>query len=132
MSESTYKRIFLLGALWNLLGGLFIIVATDWIFGRDGLAAPAPPAYYQSWIALFMVFGLGYYFVYRDPYRNRDIALLGAIGKLAFTVVFVYNLIAFPRRIPQFFVIPMVGDVVFAILFLMFVANAGRFRKAER
>jgi hypothetical protein len=129
MSEATYKRIFLIGALWNLGGGALIIFLTDWIFGTAGLTPPSPPAYYQSWIALFMVFGLGYYFVSRDLYRNRDIALLGAIGKLAFTAVFLYNLSAYPGQIPQFFLLPMAGDIVFAILFLLFVLQARRFRK---
>jgi hypothetical protein len=129
MSEATFKRIFFLGAVWNLLGGAFILFATGWIFATAGLPVPSPPAYYHSWIALFLVFGLGYYLVSRDLYRNRDIALLGAIGKLAFAAVFSYNLLVFPGQIPRFFVIPMIGDIVFAILFFVFVANAGRFRK---
>jgi hypothetical protein len=129
MSETTFKRIFLFGALWNLLGGAFILWATRWIFTTAGLTPPSPPAYYQSWIALFMVFGLGYYFVARDLYRNRDIALLGAIGKLAFAAVFLYNLSAYPGQIPQFFLVPMTGDVVFALLFLWFTVSARRFRK---
>ncbi len=130
MNETTFKRIFLVGAFWNLAGGAFILFATDWIFSTAGLAPPSPPAYYYSWIALFMVFGLGYYLVSRDLYRNRDIALLGAIGKLAFAAVFSYCMAAFPGQVPRLFLIPMVGDVVFAVLFLLFVANARRFRRA--
>jgi hypothetical protein len=130
MTETTFKRIFLVGALWNLLGGAFIVFATGWIFSTAGLAPPSPPAYYHSWIALFMVFGLGYYLVSRDLYRNRDIALLGAIGKLAFTAVFLYGYAGHPGQVPQFFLVPMAGDVVFAVLFLIFYAHARRFRKA--
>jgi hypothetical protein len=130
MNETTFKRIFLVGAIWNLAGGAFILFATNWIFSTSGLTVPSPPAYYHSWIALFLVFGFGYYLVSRNLYRNRDIALLGAIGKLAFAAVFTYNLAAYPGQVPRFFLGPMVGDVVFAILFLIFVFNARRFRKA--
>jgi hypothetical protein len=129
MSETTFRRIFFIGALWNLIGGTFIILATDWVFAASGLSVPSPPAYYHSWIALFMVFGAGYYMVSRDLYRNRDIALLGAIGKLAFAAVFAYNYLAYPGQVPRFFLIPLIGDLIFAILFLTFVAAAGRFRK---
>ena len=130
MNETTFKRIFLIGALWNLAGGAFILFATGWIFSTAGLTPPSPPAYYHSWIALFMVFGFGYYLVSRDLYRNRDIALLGAIGKLAFAAVFSYSLIALPGQVPGFFLIPMAGDIVFAVLFLLFLADARRFRRA--
>jgi hypothetical protein len=125
MSEAVYRRIFLIGALWNLLGGAFIIVATGWIFSSAGLPVPAPSEYYYSWIALFMTFGIGYYLAWRDMYRNRDIILLGAIGKLAFAAVFLYG---FARRapLPLFFLIPVVGDIIFALLFLMFLGFARR------
>jgi hypothetical protein len=121
MSETGYKRIFLIGALWNLVGGAFIIFATGWIFSTAGLTPPSPPLYYYAWIALFMTFGIGYYLVYRDLYRNRDIALLGAIGKLAFAVVFLWNFGAYQGQIPRFFLIPVFGDLVFVALFIMYL-----------
>ncbi len=125
MSEAAYRRIFLIGALWNLLGGTFIIAATGWIFSSAGLEPPSPSTYYYSWIALFMTFGLGYYLAWRDMYRNRDIVLLGAIGKLSFAAVFLYGY-ATHAAIPRFFLIPVAGDIVFAILFLMFLRFAAR------
>jgi hypothetical protein len=120
MTEAGYKRVFLIGALWNLVGGTFIILATGWIFRTAKLAPPAPSLYYDSWIALFMTFGIGYYLVYRDLYRNRDIALLGAIGKIAFATVFLWSFAAHPGEAPLFFLVPVVGDLIFAALFLMF------------
>ena len=126
MTDPTYKRIFLFGALWNLLGGAFILATTNWIFSTAGVTPPSPPLYYQAWIGLFMVFGLGYYFVSRDLYRNRDIALLGAIGKIVFAAIFLYNMSTFRGQVPQFFLIPVVGDLVFAALFLIFFFAALR------
>lgn len=129
-SDTFYRRVFLAGAIWNLAGGAFIVAATGWIFATAGLPTPSPPMYYQSWIALFIVFGVGYYLVARDLDRNRDIALLGGIGKLAFAAIFLYHYIASPGQAPAFFWIPLIGDVVFAVLFLRFYAQRARMEKA--
>lgn len=124
MNETGYKRMFWIAAFWNLAGGCAIIAATSWIFGSAGVPKPAPPLYYYAWIALFMTFGIGYYLVYRDMYRNRDIVLLGAIGKLAFAAVFVYNFLAYPGGVPRLFLIPVIGDLVFVVLFVLFLRFA--------
>jgi hypothetical protein len=57
-------------------------------------------------------------------YRNRDIVLIGAIGKSAFAAVFLYYYIAYPGQVPWFFLIPLVGDLVFVVLFVMFLRFA--------
>jgi hypothetical protein len=121
MSESSYKRIFLIGALWNILGGAFIVYFTRWIFSTAGLTPPEPPAYFHSWIALFVTFGIGYFMVYMNMYGNKNIIILGIIGKLSFSVIFIYNMIAFRGQIPLFFIIPVIGDLVFVALFCMFL-----------
>ena len=126
MTEAGYKRMLLWATIWNLAGGGMVPVATGWIFRTAGLPVPFPPAYYYSWIALFLTFGLGYYFAYRDMYRNQDIILLGAIGKSGFAAVFIYNFIAYPRQVPSFFWIPVIGDLVFVVLFVMFLRFVNR------
>ena len=88
-----------------------------------------PPAYFHAWIALFMVFGIGYYMVYRDMYSNKNIVILGIIGKLGFAIIFAYNMIAYRNQVPMFFLIPLIGDLVFVVLFwafLNFARKAGR------
>jgi hypothetical protein len=121
-----YQRMFLVGALWNVGGGAFIVAATAWIFESARLPAPSPPLYYQAWIALFVSFGVGYYMVARDLYAHRGIVFLGAVGKLAFSLVFVGNMLAFPGQVPVFFLIPVVGDLVFVVFFLRFLRLARR------
>src|SRR5713226_9321714 len=103
MGEGFYKKMFLFGALWNVVGGAFIAVATPWVFSTAGLRPPDPPLYYYSWIALFVTFGIGYYMVYRDMYGNKNIVILGIIGKLAFAIIFIYNMITFRGQVPLFF-----------------------------
>ena len=130
MTEAGYKRMFLIGALWNLVGGAIIVVATGWIFAWANLQPPSPSVYYYSWIALFLSFGIGYYKVYQDMYRNRDLVLIGAIGKSAFAAVFLYFYLAHPGQVPWFFLIPLVGDLVFVVFFVMFLRFARQRKSA--
>jgi hypothetical protein len=131
MGDRFYKGVFLVGALWNLLGGGFIVIATPWIFSSAGLQPPQPSLYYYSWIALFVTFGVGYFMVYRDPYGNKNIVILGIIGKLAFSIIFIYSMIAFRGQAPKFFLIPVIGDLIFVVLFWMFL-NFARGRNTSR
>jgi len=120
-TESFYRTVFLIGAIWNVAGGVFIVVFTGWIFKLSGLTPPDPPNYYQSWIALFTVFGIGYYLAYRDMYLNRNIILLGMIGKVAFAADFIIDMLIYKGQIPVFFLVPVIGDLVFAVLFAGFL-----------
>lgn len=124
MGETFYRRMFLIGSLWNILGGILIIIFRDWIFAAANLALPDPPVYFYSWIALFMAFGIGYFMVYRDMYGNRNIVILGIIGKLAFSAIFIVGMIASRGLIPPAFLIAVVGDLIFVVLFCMFLSLA--------
>jgi tryptophan-rich sensory protein len=129
MGETFYRRMFFVGAAWNVVGGAGIVVLTGWIFGRQGLTPPQPPLYYYAWIALFVTFGIGYYMVWKDMYSNQNIVILGIIGKLAFSAVFIWNFLAYREKVPALFLIPVVGDLVFVVLYWMFLKFARR-RKA--
>jgi hypothetical protein len=129
VTERFYRNMFLIAAIWNVGGGAVIVLLARWIFSMSGVSFPEPPAYFHSWVALFVVFGIGYYMIHRDMYANKNIVILGIIGKLGFAVVFAYNMIAYPNQIPLFFLIPMIGDLIFVGLFwafLNFARKAGR------
>lgn len=129
MTENFYRRMFLIASVWNIAGGAVIAIFGGWIFAIGGVSFPAPPAYFHSWIALFMVFGIGYCMVYRDMYSNKNIVILGIIGKLGFAIIFAYNLIAYRNQVPTLFLIPLIGDLIFVVLFwafLNFARKAGR------
>ena len=131
MQRKFYRIVFLVGALWNLLGGLYIAAAANQIFARAGLAHPSPPLYFHSWIALFMVFGIGYYLAFRDMQRHRDVVLLGIIGKLAFSSICFYNLAVHRDQVPIVFLIPAAGDLAFAALFSLFLARSRRHERGS-
>ena len=129
MSETFYSRMFFIGAAWNIIGGIAIILLTPWLFTSSSLSQPHPPAYYQSWIALFMTFGIGYYMVYRDMYANRNIVILGMLGKFAFAMIFLANMSVYRGQVPSLFLIPVTGDLIFVILFGMFLGHARKIGK---
>jgi hypothetical protein len=129
MAEGFYKKMFLVGAIWNVVGGAVIVLATGWIFAGDHLSPPKPWVYYYAWIALFVTFGIGYYLVYRDMYGNKNIIVLGIIGKLSFSVIFITGMLAEPGTIPRFFLIPVIGDLVFVVLFWRFLGFARQMGK---
>jgi hypothetical protein len=123
MSEQLRSRLFLIGALWNLLGGAAIVLGTGIIFGLAKLSPPVPEIYYYAWIALFMTFGIGYWMVSRDFEGNRNIVILGIIGKAAFSIIFIVQFFAFKGLIPPLFWIPVIGDLIFALLFGISLAS---------
>jgi hypothetical protein len=129
MSESFYKKVFLIGALWNVVGGVVIVLLTGWIFASANLTPPQPSVYYYAWIALFVTFGIGYYMVYQDMYANKNLVILGIVGKLGFAAIFLAGLAALPGQIPLFFLIPVIGDLVFVALYGMFLNFA---KKTDR
>ncbi len=129
MGEGFFKKMFLVGALWNVAGGAVIVLLTGWIFAGAQLSPPEPGVYYYSWIALFVTFGIGYYLVYRDLYGNKNLVILGIIGKLGFSAIFIAGMLSEPGKIPLFFLIPVIGDLVFVLLFwrfLTFARNLGK------
>jgi hypothetical protein len=121
--DSFFRRVFLAGAVWNLAGGLLIIIFSSWIFESARLSHPQPAIYYYSWIVLFMTFGVGYAMVWKNPQANRGIVVLGIVGKLAFSVVFLASMAASPHQIPRIFLIPVNGDLVFAGLFWAYLQS---------
>jgi len=124
MDEGSYKRMLLVGALWNVAGGAIIVWLTGWIFTTAHLSPPEPRVYYYSWIALFVTFGIGYYLVYRDMYGNKNLVILGIIGKLSFSTIFIAGMLLDPGKIPIFFLTPVIGDLVFVVLFWKFLKYA--------
>ena len=68
-----------------------------------------------------MTFGIGYYLAFRDPYANKNLVILGMIGKLAFAAIFICSMIVFPGQIPMVFLIAVIEDVIFVVLFGMFL-----------
>lgn len=122
MTDQSYRIIFLVGALWNLLGsGLFFLLWRP-AFAFFQLAPPHYLAFFQAWLALAFVFGIGYYYVYRDLYGNLNLVKLGIYGKTLFAVIFIYHVIL--SGFHPIFLSGAIIDLMFVTLFLRFLADA--------
>jgi tryptophan-rich sensory protein len=122
MTDITYRTIFLIGALWNLLGsGLFFLFRRQ-AFALLQLPPPNYVAFFQAWLALAFVFGIGYYYVYRDLYSNLNIVRLGIYGKTAFAVIFIYHVIF--SGFHPIFLSGAIIDLMFVVLYGRFLAHA--------
>lgn len=121
--------MFLVGALWNLSGAVFVWLFVDWIFAHANMPTPEPIAFYYSWIALFATYGIGVYMVYKDMYANTNMVVLGIIGKVSFSTIFIYYYLSGPVNIPPFFWIAIAGDLIFAALFAAFLMGPAARRR---
>ncbi len=123
-TDTSYKRFFLVASLWNLVLGFIFLVLFSRLMSLFGM--PTPPrelaAFHQMGILLAMVYGIGYYMVSRDLYSHNGIVLLGILGKATVFVLFLYHLVFSGLHFAIFLV--GVGDLIFALLFIRFLAFA--------
>lgn len=124
MRDRSYSRMFLLAALWNVLaavaGLIFYQFQLQLFFGSEAHTE----CFYQAFfcrvaITAVLIFGIGYYMVSRKTTSNRGFVWLGALGKLslfcAFTCLFITG------KVTAIAFAVALGDLVWAILFLMFL-----------
>ena len=76
--EKGYRNLFLVAALYDFVLGFFFFIFWPFIFDHI-LKIPYPnyPAFYQAAAAFIFNMGIGFYFVYRNMYRNIDIVKVG-------------------------------------------------------
>ncbi|MCS7024968.1 MAG: hypothetical protein NZV14_09205 [Bryobacteraceae bacterium] len=131
-AEPFFRGVFLAGAVWNLIGGLLLALFAPSIHRWSSLPMPVPSVHFYAWVALFMTFGIGYAMVWRAPEKHRGVLILGIIGKLALSAVFLTSLAASSGQIPRFFLIPINGDLVFAGLFWAYLQSSSNPNNSPR
>jgi hypothetical protein len=114
-----YRTLFFLAALYNFAVALGAFAFHGRIFPLLGMEIPENPMWFQLFLGAVFVFGVGYYWVGRDPEGNRGLAALGVVGKvLVFLVLSIYF---WAEEIPAAIWLLGVGDAIFAALFLEFL-----------
>lgn len=118
-----FKYMFLLAALWNLIGACFGYFNTAYtfqgLFGRE-LSDPLIHAIYQgSWGTTFVYF-FGYLIVAHNPVKHPGIVIVGGIGKLGFAVKLLQMYFLGIANTLVFIII--VGDFLFLLLFAYYFA----------
>jgi hypothetical protein len=116
--RTDYKRMFYAAAIFNWLAAATVIAKAS-CPSLIALDTPFDPFGGQLFGMLAAVFGYGYFLVGRDPARNEGIVWMGIIGKLLIFALFLAHAMA--GTFPFVLVIPTIGDVIFAFLFLEFL-----------
>lgn len=127
-SEYYYRILFLFAAAWNWVISALFFFFYGKIFSSLNMRPLNYPATLKLFMCLVFVFGLGYYWAYKDANKNIPVIKMGAIGKtFIFMILFYYCFIT--KGIPVILVIPGVVDLIFAILFVEFLIHANPHRQ---
>jgi hypothetical protein len=116
----------LLASLWNISAAPLLIVLYVYfptlIFKPDALPYTHNflfDSYYLILVTAIVLFGIGYFMPSRDLMLNRAIIWLGIFGKIGLTIIFFQLYIL--KYITLFFPIILIGDLIWAIFFFMFL-----------
>jgi len=118
--EKFYRNLFLVAALYDFVLGIIFFLFLPFFFEEIyGIVAPIYPAFYQGGAAFVFVMGVGFYFVYRNIYRNVDIVKIGIIFKSVYTALAFYYV--FVENTPWIFLVFGFLDIVFIVFFILFL-----------
>lgn len=117
MVRAWIRPLFVVAAIYDLVVGAVYFAAYRALYTAFGVTLPNHPGYVHLPAALIFIFGIGFWFVSRDPVRNRDLIKLGALMKLAFAGVVFGHLIF--GSIPPMYVPFAVIDLAFLVAFVV-------------
>lgn len=118
MTAAAWRPFFIAAAAFNFVAGLGLMLAPAAAYAVAGTAPPASlEARLMGW--LIAALGIGYAVVARDPSRNRGIVQAGTIGKLG--AVALVGAHWFSGQAPAAFALAILGDLVFAVAFILFL-----------
>lgn len=112
------KNVFLISSIYDVVLGVLFFLFYKPVFNFLNITIPSHPEYLQMSAAFVMVLGIGYFFVYRNIARNRDLWKLGILYKITYSLlIFYYYFILHTANIT--FLYFAFIDVIFVVLFLM-------------
>lgn len=120
MHKRTYDKVlFLAAAAFNLISAATLLLLPHVFLTRLGITDPAATLLARSLASSATTWGIGYALVAINPQRYRPFALLGAISKtifgLVYTIAFLQGLIPFSAFLPA------LVEFLFVALFLEFI-----------
>ncbi len=124
----TWKYIFQLKAAINWIESLALLFADRWIRELLGQKPLTNPEYLQLFVVLVFVIGIGYWWVSQDISRNREIVKLGIYAQYSVFGVLAYQTLI--GNVHPLYLIPGVIDLIFAILFSLFLYSYARTKPA--
>ena len=116
MKVKTIKLLFIISALYDFILGVIFLVGFKKIYNYFNIALPNHDGYVQFGAALVAIFGVGFWFVARDPQRNRDIVKMGILLKVSYSGVVFYH--AALGNLPGVWLPFAWLDIIFLVLFI--------------
>lgn len=113
-----YRGLYGVAAVYDIVLGVLFLFFARWAFESMGVLDAYPVEGYIQLIGAFvLVLGIGYFLIWRgDLWRNRDLVLVGALYKLAYSGVAFY--IAATAEVPHWLFVWGFGvaDAIFLLL----------------
>ncbi|WP_348231522.1 hypothetical protein [Funiculus sociatus] len=103
----------------NWIESLALLFADRWIRELIGEKPLTNPEYLQLFLVLVIVIGIGYWWVSQDISRNHEIVKLGIFAQYSVFGVLAYQTLI--GNVHPLYLIPGVIDLIFAILFSVFL-----------
>ena len=126
---SGYRWLFLVAALYDIALGLAFLLVGQSILTWIGMALPPHIAYVQLAAMFVFIQGLGYWFIYRDPWSNLGLVRMGVAYKAGYAGLTLLYLAT--SQLPSVFFVPWaVADLLFLVGFVMFLQLAARQTRA--
>lgn len=116
-NSGRFKKLLFSAALFNWIAASALCFAYQPLFQIGGITPlPTHPLFLQLFAVLAFLFGVGYYWASRDLERNRNIIILGTLGKL---LVFLFPLGYWLAGSISWKLLILVSvDLVYALLFI--------------
>jgi hypothetical protein len=110
------KTMFLTAAIFNWAVGLTLAFKAEFLFELFRVTpVPAEPLFLQLFSWLVIVFGIGYFWVSKDPAANVPVIKLGLLGKLSVVLVALVCVLA--GTVSWQMMILASADLLYVILF---------------
>lgn len=137
MTESRrlyYRGLYGVAAVYDTVLGVLFLFFAKWAFESMGVLEAYPVEGYIQLIGAFvLVLGIGYFLLWRgDLWQNRDLVLVGALYKLAYSGVAFY--IAATAEVPHWLFVWGFGvaDAIFLVLMVECLYYLYRHHREER
>ena len=124
LSRRAFRYWFLAAAIYNITWGTWTGLFPEMYFRWLGMTPPLKPIW-QCVGMIVGVYGLGYYFIYRQPERYAALAYIGLLGKVLGPLGFGYAVLT--SQLPaEFGYMLIANDLIWWPVFTMFLLKYGK------
>ncbi len=125
--EKFYRGMFLIASLYDFILGILFFLFYKQIYKIFDITLPHHPEYIQSPALFIAILGVMLFYVYKDMYRNVDMVKIGILSKIGYAGLSFYHYIfTGPHWV---FALFAWCDLVFLVLFILFLYNLKRTKK---